>query len=150
MLITSHSSYIIRFCSWKRKSCDLKTLLRGGIRFAVTQYALTDKMRASQLVTEIKAVIMNRGGSVARCGGWECAGRGWSQVNTAICITRPGPWLGFVTSAGKLRERSLAASLIIVEFITCAPKTRARLDSVQISALPPDVVMLSILNSWYR
>lgn len=60
-----YSSYIIRFCSWKRKSCDLKTPLQGGIRFAVTQYALTDKMRASQLVTEIKAVIMNRGGGAA-------------------------------------------------------------------------------------
>lgn len=29
-----------------------------------------------------------------------------SQVNTVICITRPGPWLGFVTSAGKLRALS--------------------------------------------
>lgn len=46
----------------------------------------------------------------AACGGW-------GQVNTVICITRPGPWLGFVTSAGKLRERSLAPTLIIVEFI---------------------------------
>lgn len=45
-----------------------------------------------------------------------------------------------MTSAGKLRERSLAASLIIVEFITRAPATRARLDSVQISILPRDVV----------
>lgn len=74
MLITSHTSYIIRFCSWKGKSCDLKTLLRGGIRFAVTQYALTDKMRASQLVTEIKAVIMNRGGGAAAAGSMRVAG----------------------------------------------------------------------------
>lgn len=54
------------------------------------------------------------------------------QVNTVICITRPGPWLGFVTSAGKLSERSLAATLIIVEFIT-ETATCTRLDFVQIS-----------------
>lgn len=64
---------------------------------------------------------MNRDATVA-------ARRGWSQVNTVICITRPGPWLGFVTSAGKLRERSPAAALIIVEFIT-PQATRTKLDS---------------------
>lgn len=58
----SYSSYIIiTFCNEKRKKLSRKTPLRGGIRFAaVSQCALTDKMRASQLVTEIKAVIMNR------------------------------------------------------------------------------------------
>lgn len=59
-------------------------------------------------------------------------GAGRDQVNTVICITRPGPWLGFVTSAGKLSERSLTASLIIVEFIT-AQVTCTRLDFVKIS-----------------
>lgn len=139
-----YSSYIIRFLQLEAKILRFKNSITGRYSFC------RDTIRVNRQNESVAASYGNKScyyESRWWSGGWESAGRGWSQVNTAICITRPGPWLGFVTSAGKLRKRSLAASLIIVEFITRAPATRARLDSVQISTLPPDVVTLSTLNS---
>lgn len=60
---------------------------------------------------------MNRATPAVRSRA-ECRSRAGKHCYLHYGITRPGPWLGFVTSAGKLRERSLEATLIIVEFIT--------------------------------
>ncbi|CAH0700729.1 unnamed protein product [Spodoptera exigua] len=78
------------------KKLRLKTPLLGGIRFAMTQYALTDKMRASQLVTEIKAVIMNRCDGCAVGSG---AGAGGARIKIANCMKR-AELAGDVATAG--------------------------------------------------
>lgn len=63
------------------------------------KYELTNIIKVSELVTDIKAVIMYDT-------------RGYSSI--VICITRSDPLLGFVTSAGKLGESPLMAVQILL------------------------------------